>query len=72
MALDVEHWWRWRWRASKVGFDFEPGVLEALRELERAVRNDECAAIASGFRNTRQQNLHDYLDKRVAKRAKVK
>lgn len=43
---------------------------EVLERLETAIRDDECSQIGAGFRNTRQQNLHDYLDKRVAKRSK--
>lgn len=40
----------------------------ALRQLERRIRNDECEQIMSGYRNTGGQTMHDYLEKRIAKR----
>lgn len=42
--------------------------IAALRELERMIRNDECEEIMAGFRAYGRATIHDYLEKRIAKR----
>jgi hypothetical protein len=52
---------------SKQSPSFVPNVY-ALRMLEKLIRDDECEAIMSGYRAYSRMTMHDYLEKRIAKR----